>query len=54
MYETEQRLRLAPESNSNPTPSKREVKNRSNKAGRKRYGWKNTNKRKCPVISIVL
>ena len=54
LNESEPRLQWAPEPKSNPTPSKREVKKRSNKAGRKRYGWRNTNNRKFPVISVML
>jgi len=54
MNESEPRLSLAPEPNSNPIPTKREVKNRSGKQSRKRYGWRNTNSRQCPVYSIIL
>ena len=54
MNETEPRLSWAPESSANPTPSKHEVKNRSGKQSRKRYGWRNTNSRKCPVYTIAL
>ena len=54
MNESEPRLSWAPEPNSNPVPSKREVKNRSGKQSRKRYGWRNANRRKCPVYSIIL
>lgn len=52
--ESEQRLSWAPEPNSSPIPTKREVKNRSGKQSRKRYGWRNTNSRQCPVYSIIL
>lgn len=54
MYETEQRLQLAPKSNSNPTPSKRQLKDRSGRASRKRYGWRNTNASICHVYTITL
>lgn len=55
MYETEQRLQLAPEPiGPNPTPSKRQLKDRSGRTSRKRYGWRNTNSRQCPVYSIIL
>ena len=53
MYETEPRLSWALEPNSNPVPSKREVKNRSGKQSRKRYGWRNRNSSICPVYTIT-
>ena len=54
MYETEQRLQLAPESNSNPTPSKRQLKDRSGRTSRKRYGWRNRNSSVCPVYTTTI
>ena len=54
MYETEQRLQLAPESTGNPTPSKRQRKDRAGRTSRKRYGWRNVNHRVCPVYTLTL
>ena len=54
MYETEQRLQLAPESTGNQTPSKRQLKDRSGRTSRKRYGWRNVNHRVCPVYTLTL
>ena len=53
-YDLEGRLTLGPEPASNPTPSKRQLKDRSGRTSRKRYGWRNANRRKCPVYSIIL
>lgn len=54
MYETEQRLQLEPEPiGPNPTPSKRQLKDRSGRTSRKRYGWRNRNSSICPVYTIT-
>jgi len=57
MNEIEPRLSIAALSDSNPVPSKREVKNKSNITSRKRYGWRNRSpltKTQTPVYYVTL